>query len=359
MENQPEIIKAQMIDQRHLEVYWNQPVVNSQYSENIGVYKDGERVYTYERSDDEEWDRGTIYEPEKCKTTYFMNEDIEVEQLERYHLRILKNIRHISNIEIEADTHKQYAITYEPYYTKFTMCECGVTIKSNAKVSEEAHAMAKTIVDFMCLKLPEASAILKGVGAQLAIYPKDEDAYEIPEHRAGCLFLHRPVEGFGGTMFIPTTSISEVNVLHICEGEHVTRYTHECILVHEFAHALHLIGINYMKDTSLADEFRAIYKQAEKEGLWPHTYAISNYEEYFATLSTVWFNVMEEGQNGTWDGVRGPVNTRAELQEYDPRAYAFFAKIYSDEFLPAPWNTCQDLYDIHGNRKYIHEEIQL
>ena len=49
------------------------------------------------------------------------------------------------------------------------------------------------------------------------------------------------------------------------------------------------------------------------------------------------------------DGVRGPVNTRAELKEYDPRAYAFFAKIYSHEYLPEPWNEYQDLYDIHGN----------
>ena len=101
-------------------------------------------------------------------------------------------------------------------------------------------------------------------------------------------------------MEIPTTSISETNVLHILEGPYTTRYKHECILVHEFAHAVHLIGINYMKDTSLADEFRNLYAQAKADGLWPNTYAISNYEEYFATLSTVWFNVMEEGTNGTW-----------------------------------------------------------
>ena len=87
---------------------------------------------------------------------------------------------------LEADPHITYPISYEPYYTKFTTCECGVVIKSCDSVSEEAHQMAKTIVDFMLLKLPEASAILKGAGAQLAIYPKHRDAYDIPEHRAGC-----------------------------------------------------------------------------------------------------------------------------------------------------------------------------
>lgn len=349
MEKQPEVLFAKMIDRRHLEVYWNQNVVNSEYSENIGVYQGNRRIATYDRSDIEEWDRGTVYEPEKCRTTYFMNEDMDIDHMEQYSLIVLKNVRQDHIPALEADPHIAYPISYEPYYTKFTTCECGVVIKSCDSVSEEAHQMAKTIVDFMLLKLPEVSAILKGAGAQLAIYPKHRDAYDVPEHRAGCLFLHRPVEGFGGTMEIPTTSISETNVLHILEGPYTTRYRHECILVHEFAHAVHLIGINYMKDTSLADEFRNLYAQAKAEGLWPNTYAISNYEEYFATLSTVWFNVMEEGTNGTWDGVRGPVNTRAELKEYDPRAYAFFAKIYSHEYLPEPWNEYQDLYDIHGN----------
>lgn len=348
-EKSPMINVAQMIDKRHLEIYWDQPVLNSQYSENIGVYHKDRRIPTYERSDDEEWDRGTIYEENKCKTTYFLNEDVSVENIDEYQVRVIKNIRNLNTIP--ANYHTLHKVEYVPYYTKFTTCECGVVIKSCDATSDEAHQMANVIVDFMLLKLPEASAILKGSGAQLAIYARGQDAYEIPEHRAGCLFLHRPVEGFGGTMEIPVTSISEVNVLHIVEGEYKTRYTYEYILVHEFAHAVHLIGINYMKDTSIADEFRSIYAQAKAEGLWPNTYAISNYEEYFATLSTVWFNVMQEGIDGIWDGVRGPVNTRAELQAYDPRAHAFFKKIYSQEYLPAPWNTYVDEYDIYGNKR--------
>lgn len=44
MEKQPEILCAKMIDRRHLEVYWNQNVVNSEYSENIGVYQGKRRI---------------------------------------------------------------------------------------------------------------------------------------------------------------------------------------------------------------------------------------------------------------------------------------------------------------------------
>ncbi len=84
-------------------------------------------------------------------------------------------------------------------------------------------------------------------------------------------------------------------------------------------------------------------------GKWPNTYAISNYEEYFATLTTIWFNVMEEGKDGQWDGIRGPVNTREELMRYDREAYEFFKEFYPDKGFPIPWNETKNLYDIDGN----------
>lgn len=54
-------------------------------------------------------------------------------------------------------------------------------------------------------------------GAELAIYPLGEDAYDIPEHRVGCLYMHRHVEGYGGVIENPVSSISEANVLRILE----------------------------------------------------------------------------------------------------------------------------------------------
>ena len=47
---------------------------------------------------------------------------------------------------------------------------------------------------------------------------------------------------------------------------------------------------------------------------------------------------MDDTYDGNWDGVRGPINTRAELKVYDRAAYDFFSKIYvSDQYLPSPW----------------------
>ena len=143
-------------------------------------------------------------------------------------------------------------------------------------------------------------------------------------------------------------SISEANLIRLQSGRYATRYPHEMILVHEFGHTVHLVGINFLDDQSTADQVRAAYAHAVEAGLWPSSYAISNYEEYFATLSTVWFNVMEEGIDGRWDGIRGPVNTRDELLEYDPMGYELMASVYPEKSLPRPWRFNKDDYDIEG-----------
>ena len=71
-----------------------------------------------------------------------------------------------------------------------------------------------------------------------------------------------------------------------------------------------------------------LYEQPQSSWhVWPNTYAISNADEFFATMCTIWFSVMEESPDWT-DGVRGPVNTREDLLKYDPETYAFFDKIF-------------------------------
>jgi hypothetical protein len=159
----------------------------------------------------------------------------------------------------------------------------------------------------------------------------------------------RHVAGYGGDADVATTSISEANLIRLRSGRYATSYPHEMVLVHEFGHAVHLVGINFLEDQTLAEQVRATYRHALDKGLWHDSYAISNYEEYFATLSTIWFDAMQEGVDGRWDGIRGPVNTREELAEYDPLGYELMAAVYPAKSLPRPWRWNQDNYDIDGN----------
>ncbi|GAB2530692.1 hypothetical protein [Paramicrobacterium agarici] len=229
------------------------------------------------------------------------------------------------------------------YYTQSLTTETGIVVKANARVAPETLTLAAEQVDVELAKTETGIAQqMADFGCSLAVYASRENAYLIPEHRGGYDPEMYDVEGYGGSTYNNcVSSISERNVLRTRGNADAflnTSYPNENILIHEFGHAVRLVGIETMDDTTLSDEFYAAYENAYLTGLWPNTYAISNSDEFFATLSTIWFNVMAEKPDWS-DGVRSPINTRAELKEYDPTSYAFFEKIYpADLTLPAPWD---------------------
>ena len=343
----PEPIKVQAIDSRRIEIYWNMQILDGMKNENYTIVNNGKVCSVFQWNETEPWYKGTVYQKEQMRTTIYLNEELDINHLEDAYLQITGNICNIEGVRV--DTAKKYGIIYNPYYTKFSKCNCGITVKSSESVPDECHEIAKKIIDSMMVKLDDVTSTMIKYGVELSIYAKEESAYEIPEHRMGYLVMNRPIEGYGGEWDNPACSISEMNVLRCKTGNYKTRYLDESILVHEFAHGIHLIGIEGLEDKTLANEIRSIYEKAKLAGKWPKTYAISNYEEYFATLTTIWFNVMAESADGSWDGTRGPVNTREELYEYDRDAYEFFKRIYPEINLPEPWNYSVDKFDIYGN----------
>lgn len=229
------------------------------------------------------------------------------------------------------------------YYTQSVTTDTGIVVKANPRVDAGTLTLAAEQVDVELAKTETGIATqMADFGCSLAVYASRENAYLIPEHRSGYDPEMYDVEGYGGSTYNNcVSSISERNVLRTRGNADPflnTSYTNENILIHEFGHAVKLVGIETMDDTALADEFYAAYENAYLTGLWPNTYAIGNSDEFFATLSAIWFDVMAEKPDWS-DGVRSPINTRAELKEYDPTSYAFFEKIYpSDLTLPAPWD---------------------
>ena len=155
------------------------------------------------------------------------------------------------------------------------------------------------------------------------------------------------MEGFGGTVELPTTALATANVER--DREHAM-YPDTNVMAHEFGHAFHLIGIK-TADPELFDEIDATYEKVVlQEGKWANSYAGSNRDEYFGQLAAMWFNGQAETQ--TWNGVLGPVNTRDELKEYDPESYALLEKIFpADKYFASPWakEDTVDNFDINGN----------
>lgn len=344
----PKINYLTMIDEHRIELYWDQVVTHSDITSDY-LIKSGDTSLDYwqdTNDSDHNWAKRPIFEPTKKRTTLYLNSAIAKEQLNTLTVQVVGKVT--NQYDEAAHTDIVYRVTHwTDYYGYFTQTDTGIVIKSSRDVSLEAHQTAKGILDALLGKIPQVAEELVRQHADFAIYGYGDDAYDVPEHRGGAEILGRPVEGFGGTAGDPTTSISQKNVLRITDGVNQTRYLNECIVVHEFGHAIHLLGINNLADQTLANDYKKVYQHAKDAGLWPNTYLIANYEEYFATLTTIWFNVMAESVSGTWDGVRGPINTREEFKQYDPVGYDFFSRIYEPISLPRPWDKTPVYFPYH------------
>ena len=103
---------------------------------------------------------------------------------------------------------------------------------------------------------------------------------EIPEHNrstAGLLLgSARPRFGLYSPAR-PAVSCGEENLLNYTGDP----YSTENILVHEFAHAIHQMGLNTV-DPDFDARLEVIYTAAKEKGLWKNTYAITNRAEYWA-----------------------------------------------------------------------------
>ena len=187
------------------------------------------------------------------------------------------------------------------------------------------YAAYKTLTAMTDLLPEEVVKSMSDWGAKVVVMAKTEVTTDVPEH---AFLKNDPVtdwdkraRGLGGDREDPTTSCAEENVLCL-EGD---RYWEEDILVHEFAHAIHQLGIVPVYP-EIDIELKNALDAALAEGKWVDTYAGSNIYEYWAEGVQSWFNVNKE--RDPVDGVHNAVNTREELQTYDPVLYSIIAKYF-------------------------------
>ena len=230
------------------------------------------------------------------------------------------------------------------FYTQTYVSKTGIIVKGDDTVKYESLVLAGDQVDIeLGMEGTGIAETLVSYGSSLAVYSPHENVYVLPEHRYGFRTSMYDLEGYGGNLWNNcVSSISETNI-HRTRGETAdtylnTMYPHENVLIHEFGHMIKSVGIEENPDQSYADRYFAVYEHAVEAGLWPNTYAISNSDEFFATMCAIWFNNMDDVSSWN-DGTRCPINTRAEMEEYDPTTYDFFKTILpADVKLPAPWD---------------------
>lgn len=211
-----------------------------------------------------------------------------------------------------------------PFYGKHRSAN-GFPILSSSKVSDAALHEAAYLIDQMLEGREDIRVALIESKTRFAVMAPDEFTTDIPEHSdlEPKLFWDRRARGLGATPVRPTVSCGEENLLCL-QGD---PYHAENILVHEFAHAIHDMGLKQI-DENFDGRLRAIYDQAIGEGLWQGKYAANNHHEYWAEGVQSYF-----GTNRPPDHDHNHVDTREELAEYDPRLSALIDEIFRGN----PW----------------------
>lgn len=212
-----------------------------------------------------------------------------------------------------------------PFYKKYVDVN-GIPLISSHRVPDSAFVAAHRTLYAMTSMLPEA--VLDSMvnrGTRVAIMARYEGTTDIPEHsdlaNDTTLNWDLRARGLGGDLNLPLTSCAEENVL----AYQIDKYHAEDILIHEFAHSIHLIGLMLaVKDFD--SRLKQCYENAKMRGILDATYRVTDKEEYFAEAVQDWFNVNAEMDHT--DGKHNWCNTREELKDFDPDLYALLAMYF-------------------------------
>jgi len=220
------------------------------------------------------------------------------------------------------------------FYTKYASAD-GYPIVASAQVNDYALREAAFLINMLLAKRPDVRDAMIKSGSRMCIIGVHEFTTDLPEWKwmgapsednkeaesvAARDFWDARARGMGGSETDPFCSCGEENLLNYPGDPYAT----ENILIHEFAHNIHLRGLVNV-DSTFDPRLKAAYQKAMSAGLWKGKYASVNHHEYFAEGVQSWFDNNRED-----DHDHNHVNTREELLDYDPELAAFCREVFRD-----------------------------
>ncbi len=221
-------------------------------------------------------------------------------------------------------------LNLDPFYKKY-MNVNGIHVCSSWRVPDSCYYAAYITIKGLTEALPpEVLKVLTDHNTRIGIMARYEGTIDIPEHaylaNDTSINWDLRARGLGGTIEDPFTTCAEENIL----AYQIDKYHAEDILIHEFAHTIHNLGICTIYP-DFNTELQAALDSAVAEGKWHNVYASVDLEEYFAEGVQDWFNVNAEVDTDAGDGKHNKVNTREELKRYDPRFYNILARFFPEK----------------------------
>jgi hypothetical protein len=221
------------------------------------------------------------------------------------------------------------------FYTQRVFAQ-GFPIVASAQVNPYALKEAEYLVNLMLANRADVRAAMIKSGARMCVMAYNQYTTELPEFEhmkdekepgfetvSAKDFWDARARGLGGSEIDPYCSVAEENLLCFSGDP----YALECILIHEFAHSIHLRGLLNV-DPTFDVRLQTTYDKAMKAGLWKGKYASVNRYEYWAEGVQCWFD-----NNRINDVDHNHVNTRALLLEYDPGLAALCREVFGNTLL--------------------------
>ena len=170
------------------------------------------------------------------------------------------------------------SLRLDPFYKKYVSAR-GLPVLSSEKASDYALLEAAYLIDRMLLDRPDVRDALVERKVRFVVMASTEMTTDVPEHGdlRPAKFWNRRAPGAGVHARRPAVSCGEENLLRFPGDPYAT----ESILVHEFAHAIHGMGLNSI-DEGFQGRLEATYRNAMQKGLWKDKYAATNVSEYWA-----------------------------------------------------------------------------
>jgi len=221
----------------------------------------------------------------------------------------------------------------DKFYSKYLDAD-GLYVVASKNVADSALMKTAEIMRIMLAKRPDVKDYMARKGCYTMILGRDEQVMDLPEYafmrtsQDSIDYWNRRARGFGGAPQGDfTASFGEENVLALPSD----RYEGESIMVHEFAHIIHTIGICGV-EPDFDKRLESCMENARKRGLWAGTYALSDKYEYFAECVQSFFSCNRKSLPA--NGVHNDINSRAKLQMYDPMMYALLSEYFYETDLP-------------------------
>lgn len=238
--------------------------------------------------------------------------------MKRWMLMLMAAVAHGEVIEPPAALRRDFDLA--DHYAKCVMVG-PFPVVASGEVADAALLEAAHTVASMLAGRDDILEALAASRTRLGIMAVGERTCDLPEHSdlEPAAFWNRRARGLGATRERPCVSCGEENLLHHPGDPYAT----ESILVHEFAHAIHEMALNAI-DPGFDRRLESCYRAAMDKGLWKGLYAGENRAEYWAEAVQSWFDTNREN-----DAIHNHVDTRGELEEYDPGVAALCREVFA------------------------------